>query len=462
MKTPHFLPSLICFSGNLLVIALGLFVFQISLHSLMFICLLWTGVHVSLLGYDYPSIRQMMVEGISQALPAIFIFMLIGMLIAAFMQSGTVAALIFYGLDLLSPTWFLAAGLILCSLMSVATGTSWGTAGTVGIVLIGLGSAMNIPLPLVAGMVICGATFGDKMSPVSDTTNLAAMSAGTSLFRHIGSMLYTTVPAYLLCLLSFLALGFTYADSNLPQAQISEIQLALSAVFSLNLFVTLLPLLVMLTLSLSRVSAEISMSVSIVVAVIVAVFYQQQLPADVLNSLWSNQPGQTGIIMLDELLGRGGLLSMSWTLLLSVMALGLGGMLYRSGILRALLYGFIQRLRSATALVAGTIVGGLTGNMAMGEAYISIILNSQLFGPAYEEKGLDAAVLSRSVEEGSTMTTALIPWTTAGAFYAVTLGVPVLEYLPYAFFNYLNPVVSVLMAALGVGLLKKKIGQIKG
>nr|WP_058022887.1 Na+/H+ antiporter NhaC [Pseudohongiella spirulinae] len=462
VKTPHFLPSLICFSGNLLVIALGLFVFQISLHSLMFICLLWTGVHVSLLGYDYPSIRQMMVEGISQALPAIFIFMLIGMLIAAFMQSGTVAALIFYGLDLLSPTWFLAAGLILCSLMSVATGTSWGTAGTVGIVLIGLGSAMNIPLPLVAGMVICGATFGDKMSPVSDTTNLAAMSAGTSLFRHIGSMLYTTVPAYLLCLLSFLALGFTYADSNLPQAQISEIQLALSAVFSLNLFVTLLPLLVMLTLSLSRVSAEISMSVSIVVAVIVAVFYQQQLPADVLNSLWSNQPGQTGIIMLDELLGRGGLLSMSWTLLLSVMALGLGGMLYRSGILRALLYGFIQRLRSATALVAGTIVGGLTGNMAMGEAYISIILNSQLFGPAYEEKGLDAAVLSRSVEEGSTMTTALIPWTTAGAFYAVTLGVPVLEYLPYAFFNYLNPVVSVLMAALGVGLLKKKIGQIKG
>lgn len=462
MKTPHFLHSLICFAGNLLVIALGLFAFQISLHSLMFLCLLWTGIHVRLLGYDYPTIRQMMVEGISQALPAIFIFMLIGLLIAAFMQSGTVAALIYFGLDLLSPAWFLAAGLILCSLMSVATGTSWGTAGTVGVVLIGLGSAMNIPLPLVAGMIVCGATFGDKMSPVSDTTNLAAMSAGTSLFRHIGSMLYTTVPAYILCLLIFLGLGFMYADSALPQSQINELQTALSATFSLNLLVTLLPLLVMLTLSLSRVSAEISMSASVIAAVLVAVLYQGQPSADVLNNLWSNQPGQTGIAMLDELLGRGGLLSMSWTLLLSIMALALGGMLYRSGILKALLNGFIQRLRSTTALVAGTIMGGLTGNMAMGEAYISIILNSQLFGPAYEEKGLDAAVLSRSVEEGSTMTTALIPWTTAGAFYAATLGVPVVDYLPYAFFNYLNPLVSVLMAALGVGLLKMKTAQIKG
>lgn len=462
MKTPHFLHSLICFAGNLLIIAFGLFGFQVSLHTLMFLCLLWTGVHVRWLGYEYPAIRQMMTEGISQALPAIFIFMLIGMLIAAFMQSGTVAALIFSGLELLSPVWFLAAGLILCSLMSVATGTSWGTAGTVGVVLIGLGSAMNIPLPLVAGMIICGATFGDKMSPVSDTTNLAAMSAGTPLFRHIGSMLYTTVPAYLLCLLIFLFLGFTFADSTLPQVQIEEIQQALDSAFRLNLFLTLLPLLAMLVLSLSRVSAEVSMSVSIMVAVLVAVFYQGLSPSDVLNNLWSNQPGQTGIVMLDELLGRGGLLSMSWTLLLSVMALALGGMLYRSGILRALLSGFIQRLRSGTALVAGTIMGGFAGNMAMGEAYISIILNSQLFGPAYEDQGLDAAVLSRSVEEGSTMTTALIPWTTAGAFYAATLGVPVLEYLPYAFFNYLNPVISVLMAALGVGLLKKKIGQIKG
>jgi Na+:H+ antiporter, NhaC family len=457
VTTPPFLSSFICFTGNLLVISLGLFVFDISLHSLMFICLIWTGSHARLLGHDYQAIRQMMSAGISQALPAIYIFMLIGFLIAAFMHSGTVAALIYYGLNLLNPAWFLAAGLLLCSLMSVATGTSWGTAGTLGVVLIGIGGAMNIPLPIVAGMIICGATFGDKMSPVSDTTNLAAMSAGTNLFRHIGSMLYTTVPAYIFALLIFIVLGFAYRDASIPGESIEQIQTALAARFGLNLLPTLLPLAVMLLLSLRRFSAEVSMSASIIVAVLVAVVYQGQSLAAVLNFLWSNQPANTGVAMIDNLLGRGGLLSMSWTMMLSIMALALGGILYRSGMLQALLEGMVSRLKTPIALVAGTIVAGISGNMAMGEAYISIILNSQLFAPAYESQGLDAAVLSRSVEEGATMTTGLIPWTTAGAFYAATLGVSVVDYLPYAFFNYLNLLVAVVLAGFGIGLMRKKI-----
>jgi Na+:H+ antiporter, NhaC family len=453
--SPSFAQSALCFAGNLLFISLGLFVFQVSLHVLMFFCLIWTGLHARWLGYEYLQIRQMMSAGIAQALPAIYIFLLIGLVIASFMKSGTVAALIYHGLSLLSPSLFLAAGLVLCSLMSVATGTSWGTAGTLGIVLIGMGDAMGVPLPLVAGMIVCGATFGDKLSPISDTTNLAAMSAGTSLFRHIGSMLYTTVPAFALSLLIFLILGWQFADNSLPDNQIVQIQNALSAHFQLNLFITLAPLVLMLTLSLRRVAAEISMSASVLLAVLIAVVYQGQHPADVMNALWQNSAASTGISSLDDLLGRGGMLSMSWTLLLSLMALALGGILFRAGFLRALLAGVITRLRSTAALVAGTIVAGLTGNMAMGEAYISIILNCQLFRRAYEDKGLDNAVLSRSVEEGSTMTTGLIPWTTAGAFYAATLGVPVLDYVPYAFLNYLNPLISVVMAALGIGLLKR-------
>ena len=199
------------------------------------------------------------------------------------------------------------------------------------------------------------------------------------------------------------------------------------------------------------------MCASIVTAIAVAMIYQGGNPATVLNSLWSNSPGQTGIVMLDELLGRGGLLSMSWTLLLSIMALALGGLLFQSGILPELLQGFIARLRSRLALIAGTLVSGVASNMAMGEAYISIILNCQLFRKAYEALGLDRVMVSRTVEEGATMSTGLIPWTTAGAFYAATLGVPVLDYLPYAFLNYLNPIVSLIMAGLGVGLLKAKI-----
>jgi NhaC family Na+:H+ antiporter len=303
-------------------------------------------------------------------------------------------------------------------------------------------------------MVVAGATFGDKLSPVSDTTNLAAMSAHTNLYRHIGSMLYTTVPSFAVTLLILLMLGSMFSANQLPTDTIAEMQQALETHFSLGLLATLLPLLVMLTLSLRRVSAEISMSASILTAVAVAVLYQDRALVDVLNSLWSNVPGDTGIASLDDLLGRGGILSMSWTLLLSLMALALGGILFNAGFLQALLADIIARVQRTTTLVATTIGSGIIGNIGMGEAYISIILSCQLFGKAYDEKGIDRAVLSRSVEEGATMSTGLIPWTTAGAFYAATLGVPVLEYAPYAFLNYLNPLISIGMTALGIGLLR--------
>lgn len=454
-RTPGLAQSLLCFGGNFLMISTGLFVFAISLHVVLFFCLLWTALHAWLLGHDFTAIRGMMNAGISNALPAIYIFVLIGMLIAAYMQSGTVAALIYHGLNLLSPALFLATGLILCSLMSVATGTSWGTAGTLGVVLMGIGSTMQLPLPLVAGMVVAGATFGDKLSPVSDTTVLAAMSAHTNLYRHIGSMLYTTVPAFVLTFVILLVLGFGYADVALPVEAIGQMQNALAGSFSLGLLATVLPLLVMLVLSLRRLAPEISMSASVLTAVAVAVLYQERSLVDVLNALWANQPGTTGVASLDDLLGRGGIMSMAWTMLLSLMALALGGILYAAGFLQALLEGIIARVQRTATLIATTIGAGVLGNMGMGEAYISIILNCQLFRKAYEQKGLDNAVLSRSVEEGSTMSTGLIPWTTAGAFYAATLGVPVLDYAPYAFLNYLNPLISIGMAALGIGLLRR-------
>lgn len=454
-RTPGLAQSLLCFGGNFLMISTGLFVFAISLHVVLFFCLLWTSLHAWLLGHDFTAIRGMMNAGISNALPAIYIFVLIGMLIAAYMQSGTVAALIYHGLNLLSPALFLATGLVLCSLMSVATGTSWGTAGTLGVVLMGIGSTMQLPLPLVAGMVVAGATFGDKLSPVSDTTVLAAMSAHTNLYRHIGSMLYTTVPAFVLTFVILLVLGFGYADVALPVEAIAQMQNALTGSFNLGLLATVLPLLVMLVLSLRRLAPEISMSASVLTAVAVAVLYQERSLVDVLNALWANQPGSTGVASLDDLLGRGGIMSMAWTMLLSLMALALGGILYAGGFLQALLEGIIARVQRTATLIATTIGAGVLGNMGMGEAYISIILNCQLFRKAYEQKGLDNAVLSRSVEEGSTMSTGLIPWTTAGAFYAATLGVPVLDYAPYAFLNYLNPLISIGMAALGIGLLRR-------
>ena len=454
---PGFAHAAVCFAGVLLILSLGLFVFAVSLHSLMFLCLLWVGGNARLLGHDYGVIRHMMGSAISKALPAIYIFILIGMVIASFMQAGTIAALVYHGLNLLNPSIFLLAGLLLCCLMSVATGTSWGTAGTIGVVLIGIGSAMGLPLPLVAGVIVSGATFGDKMSPISDTTNLAAMSAGTDLYRHIRSMLYTTVPTLLLTCVILLFLGMSLDNGGRPASEIEAIQAALADNYGLNLLITLLPLLVMLVLSIRRMAAEIAMSASVMTAVLVAMLYQGQGMADVLNALWLNTPGDTGIVSLDELLGRGGISSMAWTLLLALMALALGGVLHEAGFLTRLLSGLLSRIRRVSALIATTIASGFVGNIAMGEAYISIILNCQLFRSQYERMELDAAVLSRSVEEGSTLTTGLIPWTTAGAFYAATLGVPVLDYAPYAFLNYLNAFVAVGMASLGLGLLRNRV-----
>lgn len=452
---PSFLHAVICITGVFLMISLGMFVYEISLHAIIFLALIWVGVQAGILGYAFVDIRNMMNSGIIKALPAIYIFLLIGMVIASFMQSGTIASLLYYGIDLLSPAIFLAAGLVLCSFMSVATGTSWGTVGTVGIVLIGIGETMGIPLPIVAGMIISGATFGDKLSPISDTTNLAAMSADTNLYRHIHAMLYTTVPTFIIVLVILSILGMQYADNALPTDEIHHIQAALTGVYELNLWVTLLPLLLMFGMSMKRYSPELSMSSSILLAMLVAIFYQGKDAADVINALWLNAEGNTGIESIDALLGRGGLYSMAWTLLLSIMALALGGIMHHAGFLRVLLMQLIAHIKRVSTLIAATIASGLAGNMAMGESYISIILNCQLFKDSYQKKKLDNALLSRSVEEGSTMTTGLIPWTTAGVFYAATLGVSTLEYAPYAFLNLLNPIVSIVMAGLGIGLLQQ-------
>ncbi|SFK71164.1 transporter, NhaC family [Nitrosomonas aestuarii] len=455
-RLPSLIHAAICFLGVFSMISTGLFFFEISLHTIIFLALIWVTIQALWLGHTFIAIRDMMNQGISKALPAIYIFMLIGMIIASYMQSGTIASLLYFGIDLLNPMIFLPVGLVLCSFMSIATGTSWGTVGTVGVVLMGIGETMGIPLPIVAGMIISGATFGDKLSPISDTTNLAAMSADTHLYRHIHSMLYTTTPTFIIVLCLFILLGRQYTDNVLPSVHIEEIRLALANTYHLNPFITLLPLILMFGLSIKRYAPEVSMSMSILLAMLIAVFYQEKNGIAVLNTLWLNTDGTTGIENIDALLGRGGIYSMAWTLMLSIMALALGGILHHAGFLRVLLINIIVHVKRISTLIATTIAAGFASNIAMGEAYISIILNCQLFKDSYVEKGVDRAVLSRSVEEGATLTTALIPWTTTGTFYAATLGIATLEYAPYAFLNLLNPLVSIAMALLGFGLLQNK------
>ena len=457
-REPSFLQSLACFGGVILIVILGLFWLEINLHVLLVIGLIWVAGHASYLGFQFTLIKSAMSAGIGKGLGAIYIFILIGVLIAALIEGGTVGGLIYYGVDLLHPAIFLPAGLILCSLMSLATGTAWGTIGTIGVVLMGLGNVLGIPLPLVAGMVVSGASFGDKMSPVSDTTNLAAMSAETDLYAHIRSMLYTTVPTYIITLFLFTIVGLEYADQALSVQQLSELKEHLAIEFSIGP-VTLLPLVVLLVLGIRRVPAEPSMLASIATAIALALTTQGRGITEVLNSLQEGYTSNTGLELLDVLLTRGGIQSMMWTLSLALIALSLGGLLDRSGFVRVLLQGLLSRIKRSATLVAATIGSGVIANMSMGEGYLSIIFGGQIFKDSYDADGLERHMLSRCLEEGATLSTSLIPWTTSGAFCMGALGISPFTFAPWAFFNYINPLLSILLAYMGFGIFRKKTSE---
>lgn len=453
-QDPSFLHSLICFGGVIVTVISGMLWLGISLHSLLVIAVVWVAGHSSWLGFSYQKIKSSMISGIEKGLGAIFIFFLIGILVAALIESGTIGGLIYYGLDLLHPTFFLPAGLVLCSLMSLATGTAWGTIATIGVVLMGLGSVLGIPLPIVVGMVVSGASFGDKMSPVSDTTNLAAMSADTDLYAHIKSMLYTTVPTYIISLIAFMLVGLYYTGQTLSAQEILTLSQLLEIEFAISPL-TLLPLIVLLVLSLKRTPAEASMLASVATAVVLAVATQDRAITEVLNSLHTGYVADTGLEQLDTLLSRGGITSMMWTMSLALIALSLGGILDRAGFVRVLLRGMLKRIKRSASLMAATIGTGVVANMSMGEGYLSIIFGGQIFKESYEEDRLEKHMLSRCLEEGATLSTSLIPWTTSGAFITGALGMSPLEFAPWAFFNYINPLLSIGLAYMGFGIFRQ-------
>lgn len=457
-QDPGFLQSLVCFGGVVVIVIAGLLWLDISLHSLLLIALVWVAGHAALLGFHFQGIKSGMISGIEKGLGAIFIFFLIGVLIAALIEGGTIGGLIYYGLDLLHPAIFLPAGLLLCSLMSLATGTAWGTIGTIGVVLMGLGGALGIPLPLVAGMVVSGASFGDKMSPVSDTTNLAAMSADTDLYAHIRSMMYTTVPTYVICLLMFTFVGLGYSGQAFSAQELLELKQHLEIEFAIGPL-TLLPLIVLLVLSIRRTPAEASMLGSVATAAVLAVAMQDRTVSEVLNSLHTGYASDTGLERLDVLLSRGGIVNMMWTMSLALLALSLGGILDRAGFVRVLLSGLLKRIKRSASLIATTIGAGVVTNMSMGEGYLSIIFGGQIFKDAYEEDKLEKHMLSRCLEEGATLSTSLIPWTTSGAFITGVLAMSPLEYAPWAFFNYVNPLLSIILAYMGFGIFRQRKGS---
>lgn len=404
-------------------------------------------------GYTWNEIQEMMFKGIRLALPAVIIIMLVGLTIGAWIGGGIIATMIYYGLKIINPAFFLVTITIICLIVATVTGTSWGTMGTVGVAGMGIGMSMGIPAPMIAGAVISGSYFGDKMSPLSDTTNLAAGLTNTDLFDHIKNMFYTTIPGLIIALIVYAILGRQFTVTNTNLSDIEKIITVLQQHFVISPWLLLVPAVV-IVLVMRKVPAVPALVVGILLGFLTQVFVQGGSVSFAVQVLQTGYEIESGNAMVDELLNRGGLDSMMYTVSMTIVAMTFGGVLEFSGMLKTIMNQLLKMIKSAGQLIATTVGAAFFTNATCSEQYISIVVPSRMFARVYREKGLHSKNLSRALEDGGTLTSVFIPWNTCGVFILGTLGVHAFEYAPYAVLNYAVPIISIIFAFTGITIWK--------
>ena len=395
---------------------------------------------------------------------AIYILILIGGLAGTWLVSGIVPAMIYYGLDLINVSFFLPTATIISALVSLSTGSSWSTTATVGIALMGIGQAIGIPSPVVAGAIISGAYFGDKLSPLSDTTNLAPAMAGTDLFTHIRYMLYTTVPSMIISLILFTILGLGYKDGALDPAQVNEIQNLISYSYNINPWLFAVPLGVIILIS-RKVDALVAIAMGIIGALIAAFIFQQPLLRSLgtgdfpiyevaMRSVYGsiNIPTEHPILM--ELLNSSGMSGMMGTVWLVLSAMAFGGAMEAVGFLSVITSAIVGLARNSASLITSTLVACGILNVTASDQYLAIVIPGRMFKDVYAKRGLAPENLSRTLEDSGTVTSVLIPWNTCGAYQSSVLGVATGDYFMFAFFNLLSPIMTLIYAWFGIKIRK--------
>lgn len=438
----------------IVLLYLAVIEYGIDVHIPIFLSAMFAAlIGVFVLKTPWEEIEEGIFETIKLALIAIIILMVIGMVIGSWIQSGVVPTMIYYGLKVISPKIFLLATLILCSIVSLATGSSWTTAGTVGIALVGIGNTLGIPLPITGGAIISGAYFGDKMSPLSDTTNLAPAMAGSTLFEHIRHMIYTTGPSYLISAVLYLVIGFRYGSGTIDTTLINEINEGLAAQFNLNPLLLLIPVITII-LVVMKVPAIPGLFIGALLGSVAAMLFQGVNLGDALNGLHYGYESATGLEAVDELLTRGGLDSMMWTISLILCAMIFGGVMETTGMLGALVDVILKVAKGVGGLVTATIFTCIFVNFVTADQYLSIVITGRMYKPAFEAANLHPKNLSRCLEDSGTLTSPLIPWNTCGAFMISALGLAPWTYIPYAFLNWMNPIISIIYGFTGITMEK--------
>ncbi len=436
---------------------------QVSLLTTTAVCIFIGITFYRIPWKDYEIAITNNIAGVSSA---IIILLIIGALSGAWMISGVVPTLIYYGMQIIHPDFFLASTCIICALVSIMTGSSWTTIATIGIALLGIGKAQGFEEGWIAGAIISGAYFGDKVSPLSDTTVLAASVTDTPLFRHIRYMMITTIPSLIITLIIFTVMGFTYETGDTEQ--IVEFAASLDAKFHITPWLLAVPVVTGILIA-RKIPSIITLFLSTLLAAAFAIIFQPELLHEIsgnnglfkgiMMSLYGSTELQSDNDMLTELIATRGMSGMMNTIWLILCAMCFGGAMTASGMLGSITSVFVRFMKNTVSVVASTVGSGIFLNFATADQYISIILTGNMFSNIYEKKGYENRLLSRTTEDAVTVTSVLIPWNTCGMTQATILSVSTLTYLPYCFFNLISPLMSILVAALGYKIIKKTVNN---
>ena len=468
-KTPHPLVALIPVVILIVFLAVVISLFgseslsggsQIALLMGMAVC-----VCISMTVYRTPWHRfeQQIKKTLGDVSITLLILLCVGMLSGSWMISGIVPTLIYYGVQIMSPQFFLLSASIICALVSLLSGSSWTTIATIGVALLGIGNALEISEAWTAGAIISGAYFGDKLSPLSDTTILASSATGTDLFVHIRYMMLTTIPTFVIALIIFMVAGL--GNNGVTELQVEQYTEGLSNTFHISLWTLLVPLLTGVLIA-RRVPSLIVLFSSSIMAGIVALILQPHILCEVAGNenltrglaitYYGATAIDTGNASLNELISTGGMAGMLNTIWLILCAMCFGAVMVASGMIQSLTQVIVSWVRHRVSLVSSTVGTGIFLNLTTGDQFISIVLTADIFKEAYQNQGYETRLLSRTCEDAATVTSVLVPWNTCGMTQSTVLGVPTLTYLPYCFFNLFSPLNSIIVAAIGWRIVRKK------
>ncbi len=442
-RKPGLFVALIPIVAMMLLLIVGYGVYKIKAQVLLVSAAFITGTIGVILRFKWKDMERGIVESIHKAMPAVLIMLTVGILVGSWIAAGTIPMVIYYGLKLISPRFFLVTASFVCSMTSLATGTSWGTIGTLGVAFIGIATALGIPLGQAAGAIVAGAYFGDKMSPFSDVTNLAPVAAGSNLFDHIKHMMWSAVPAWLIGLFFYFLIGLRYGSSSVESETMTLINDTLSRHFQFNVLL-LLPMVVVFYFAFAKKPVLPGMLLSSLIAGALAVIFQGSTVKEVAMAMNTGYASQTGVTVVDRLISRGGMMSMMEVQLVAFTAFSFSGIMQATGMLEVIFDKIVLFANKVWSIVLTTVGTAILTAMVTGSSYLSMIVPGELLSPVYKKRNLAAKNLSRIIEEAGAIIVPLIPWSMAGVYVTGTIGVSPFEYLPWAFMNYISVIILIL------------------